>query len=322
MNLLSERQQSSTPIWPSFLFSSGIHMAVLLMILLSPSWGHKRYHPAPQALWVNLVELPGLPKGTPSAALTSALPGPAAPERKVLAPPPAKESPIQEVKRSEKIQTVRRSEPDSKPKDRQKMQAKAPVPPQIPTRIQPAAPTTPAFSLPPLPSVTPRGEATRASTGGLPGGSGDSTARGSSGVGASPLDSKASRSGEKGAGQAGGSGGVLGVASSMPGVRVDNPDFQFTYYLVIIQNKISSNWNPPYAAGKAGERPKAMVAFQILRNGQIRDVRVESSSGVSFLDQSALRAISRSIPLPPLPQRFLDDSLGVHFSFELEGGKS
>jgi colicin import membrane protein len=105
-------------------------------------------------------------------------------------------------------------------------------------------------------------------------------------------------------------------------VSVDNPDFQFTYYLVIIQNKISSNWTPPYGAGRPGERRKTVIAFRILRNGQIRDVQLEASSGASYLDQSAVRAISRSSPLPPLPQRFLDEYLGVHLSFELEGGTS
>jgi colicin import membrane protein len=105
-------------------------------------------------------------------------------------------------------------------------------------------------------------------------------------------------------------------------VSVDNPDFQFTYYLVIIQNKIASNWSPPpHTAGKPGRRQKTVIGFRILRNGNVQDVQVENSSGVSFTDQSAVRAISRSIPLPPLPQRFLDESLGVHFYFELEGGK-
>lgn len=112
------------------------------------------------------------------------------------------------------------------------------------------------------------------------------------------------------------------MASDLPGVSVDNPGFQFTYYLVIIQNKISSNWTPPYKAGRPGEKRKTVIAFRILRNGQIQDVRLESSSGATYLDQSALRAISRSSPLPPLPQRFLDEFLGVHFNFELEGGTS
>jgi TonB family protein len=102
---------------------------------------------------------------------------------------------------------------------------------------------------------------------------------------------------------------------------VDNPDFQFTYYLVIIQNKISTNWNPPFARSKKDRRLTALLHFRILRNGQIRDARIETSSGASLLDQSALRAVSLSNPLPPLPQRFLDNALGVHFSFELEGEK-
>jgi TonB family protein len=143
------------------------------------------------------------------------------------------------------------------------------------------------------------------------------------GIASTAASSAPGESGTTGAGQgkSGKAEGLLGVASLLPGVSVDNPDFQFTYYIVIIQNKIASNWNPPFAGGKTDRGPKTLVHFRILRNGQVRDVRVESSSGASLLDQSAVRAISMSNPLPPLPQRFSDDSLGVHFSFELEGGR-
>jgi TonB family protein len=110
-----------------------------------------------------------------------------------------------------------------------------------------------------------------------------------------------------------------GVASVLPGVSVDNPDFQFANYLDIIQKEIGSNWSPPQGAKKSGGRQKAVIGFRILRNGTIHNVRLETSSGVNLMDQSAMRAISRSSPLPPLPQRFRDEFLGVHFSFELEG---
>jgi len=92
-------------------------------------------------------------------------------------------------------------------------------------------------------------------------------------------------------------------------------DFPFLYYLTIVRNKISSNWLPPRTHGM-GDTVLTKLHFVILRTGQVMRVVVEESSGNSFFDQSALRAVYASDPLPPLPEEFLDAELGVHFSFE------
>lgn len=107
--------------------------------------------------------------------------------------------------------------------------------------------------------------------------------------------------------------------SSVGAVAVDVETFAFTYYLGIVQNKISQNWVPPTGMAKTGRTERATVYFKILRNGQIKDLSIETSSGAFFFDQSALRAVSRSVPLPPLPVGFGEDALGIHFDFELRG---
>lgn len=107
--------------------------------------------------------------------------------------------------------------------------------------------------------------------------------------------------------------------SSVGAVAVDAETFAFAYYLGAVQNKISGNWDPPGGILKLGQTEKATVYFKILRNGQIKDLSIESSSGIFFFDQSALRAVSRSVPLPPLPVGYGEESLGIHFDFELKG---
>jgi len=92
-------------------------------------------------------------------------------------------------------------------------------------------------------------------------------------------------------------------------------EFPFHYYLTLVRNKISSNWLPPRAHTRAGS-VRTKLHFVILRAGAVSRVVVEETSGVSFFDQSALRAIYASDPLPPLPEEFPDAELGVHFSFE------
>ncbi len=96
-------------------------------------------------------------------------------------------------------------------------------------------------------------------------------------------------------------------------VELDAP-FPFLYYLTVVRNKISSNWLPTRAQGTATVRTK--LHFVILRSGKVTRIVVEESSGVPFFDQSALRAVYASDPLPPLPEEFPDAELGVHFTFE------
>ncbi|MBI4012465.1 MAG: TonB C-terminal domain-containing protein [Candidatus Rokubacteria bacterium] len=97
-------------------------------------------------------------------------------------------------------------------------------------------------------------------------------------------------------------------------ISLDVSDFPFTYYLRQLQAKISERWAPPRGATAGGER--AVVVFEIGRDGQIKEPSVERSSGNAIYDQSALRAIMDASPFPPLPPEFRAPSLRVHFGFE------
>lgn len=98
---------------------------------------------------------------------------------------------------------------------------------------------------------------------------------------------------------------------------LDN-DFPFKSYLSRIRNKIGANWDWSPAVVPA-EGKKVVVAFKILKDGRISDLQIEKPSGISFLDQSALRAVFNSQPFPPLPNDFNHEYLGVHFGFEYVG---
>jgi TonB family protein len=97
-------------------------------------------------------------------------------------------------------------------------------------------------------------------------------------------------------------------------LSLDVSDFPFTYYLRQIQAKISDRWSPPRATAAGGER--AVVMFEIGRDGQIKEPRLERESGNALYDQSALRAVVEASPFPPLPAEFKAPSLRVHFGFE------
>ncbi|MGH7724456.1 MAG: TonB family protein [Candidatus Eiseniibacteriota bacterium] len=108
----------------------------------------------------------------------------------------------------------------------------------------------------------------------------------------------------------------LGVAGLSGDVAVDAADFEFTYYLIAIRNRISQNWGAPTGIVTQGNRVRCVVYFKIDRLGRVSDVKLEESSGVAFFDQSAQRAVSVSSPLPPLPAGYGEGHLGVHFGFQ------
>lgn len=98
-------------------------------------------------------------------------------------------------------------------------------------------------------------------------------------------------------------------------VSIKGKKFPFAYYLEFLQNKINQAWQPPC---NIMEDKKVIIYFKIFRDGQVKNISLEESSGIFLLDQSALRAIWTSAPFPPLPQEFREDSLNVHFRFELK----
>ncbi|HYM81665.1 MAG TPA: energy transducer TonB [Candidatus Limnocylindria bacterium] len=111
----------------------------------------------------------------------------------------------------------------------------------------------------------------------------------------------------------------LGSSGLRGDVAVDASNFEFTYYLILVRNKIAQNWTPPTGISAGGGAVRAVVYFRITRGGQVGAVRLENSSGVEFFDRTAQRAIVISDPLPPLPLGFGGSELGVHFGFEWAG---
>lgn len=109
----------------------------------------------------------------------------------------------------------------------------------------------------------------------------------------------------------------VGSAGLSGAVAADARDFEFTYYLLLIRNKVAGSWAPP--AGLTSGRPvRAVVYFKVDRGGGVSGIRLETSSGFEFFDRSAIRAVTLSDPLPPLPLGFPGSDLGIHFGFDYQ----
>jgi protein TonB len=98
-------------------------------------------------------------------------------------------------------------------------------------------------------------------------------------------------------------------------MRVDGEVLPYAYYLSIVQRKIAGFWEPPAGIDQQPGEVAAIVWFRIEKDGAVRSNSVEEPSGISPFDASALRALTRALPLPPLPQNYPGDHLIIHLRF-------
>lgn len=112
----------------------------------------------------------------------------------------------------------------------------------------------------------------------------------------------------KGAGGSGSGGGEGSgrVASSLLG-----------FYGARVKETISRNWVFSEAIKSQGLETRVLVVIN--REGGILELRVEKSSGNTIFDESAVRAVRKSAPLPPLPQVISYPKVEISLRFSPEG---
>jgi colicin import membrane protein len=91
-------------------------------------------------------------------------------------------------------------------------------------------------------------------------------------------------------------------------------DAQMRAYYTLIWSRIKGNWALPQGIFP-GEVLEAVIDVTILRNGAVTEVKFEKRSGNSYFDESAMKAIRKASPLPPLPAWVGDSSLEVGIRF-------
>jgi protein TonB len=130
------------------------------------------------------------------------------------------------------------------------------------------------------------------------------------------------KSNKKGSEQATPSVATAPVEATKPGVTTQVPvggsgvtgleggDFPYTIYIDRMKTLIGSHWYRPQSSNAT-----TTIHYVINRDGSLRDVRVETSSGDDNFDRAALRAVRETSPLPPLPFGYDGTYLGVHLTF-------
>jgi len=86
-------------------------------------------------------------------------------------------------------------------------------------------------------------------------------------------------------------------------------------YYNLIWQRIRNAWVLPEEVLRGKKDLETIIAIRIAKDGQIVDIQFEKKSGNAYLDESAMRAIKKANPLPPLPPGFEEDKFDVGVRF-------
>jgi TonB family protein len=88
-------------------------------------------------------------------------------------------------------------------------------------------------------------------------------------------------------------------------------DVDFGPYMAELQRRIKRAWFPP----KDARSKRVKVIFKVHRNGEITNLRLANSSGLTAADEAALKAIQTAAPFHPLPAGAPVD-VDIEFTFD------
>jgi TonB family protein len=93
-------------------------------------------------------------------------------------------------------------------------------------------------------------------------------------------------------------------------------DMRLKKYYHSVWQRIQEEWILPPSLLEEIEYPETVIIIKVQRDGSILKSWFEETSGSSIYDESAMRAIKKANPLPPLPEELEEDilELGIRFN--------
>jgi TonB family protein len=107
--------------------------------------------------------------------------------------------------------------------------------------------------------------------------------------------------------------GVSSPGSSSQTDKAESNERMNVYYS-LIWSRIKGKWTLPQGI-LPRENIEAIVQAKILRNGTVVDLSFEKRSGNRYFDESAMKAMKKASPLPPLPDSVRENSIDVGIRF-------
>ena len=88
------------------------------------------------------------------------------------------------------------------------------------------------------------------------------------------------------------------------------------WYAELVRQRIAQSWRTNGLDARS-QSSAAVVSFLIMRDGSVRDPKIVQSSGNPSIDNTALRAVYDSNPLPALPPQITENYISAQFTFTL-----
>jgi len=108
--------------------------------------------------------------------------------------------------------------------------------------------------------------------------------------------------------------------------------YEYSGYFIKIKNKVSKTWNPAAAYQKNDPYRKiygikdryTILLITINKDGELKKIRIQKSSGLSFLDQEAILAFEKGAPYKIVPTGLLDgkEDFTIQFGFYVDNPSS
>jgi len=94
---------------------------------------------------------------------------------------------------------------------------------------------------------------------------------------------------------------------------------RYPWYVESMKRAISQNWmqNTIDPAVRAARRAHSVVTFRIYRDGTVKNISLNTSSGNQSMDDSSTRAMLSIDKFPPLPADYSGSYIDVTFDFDL-----
>lgn len=87
-------------------------------------------------------------------------------------------------------------------------------------------------------------------------------------------------------------------------------------YMTSVRRAINLQWVYPAAALRQRVEGKLTLELTILENGQLGETRIVRSSGITMLDEEAIRAVKAAAPFKPIPAGIGRDRITIVTAFD------
>lgn len=103
-------------------------------------------------------------------------------------------------------------------------------------------------------------------------------------------------------------------ATAKPKISDTEISAQTNDYIEAVWSRVKQHWTMPQAL-MPEKNITTIIDVRIARNGALEYADFEKRSGNRYFDDSALRAVKKSTPFPPLPYWVLDKSIEIGIRF-------